>query len=198
MILLSRKFLFIFFILLPEIALAHSPIKGIGFFLNGVLHPLLVPAQVIAIVALGLLYGQHQEDKNKKSVLVFLMAIIAGLILTGLFITPDVSILLLIVATIIGLIVVIGLTLPQTMYIILAVTVGFIVGLDSAQTDLDTRSTIVSLFGSGVGIYFLFLYSMALSESLTHRQWQKIAVRIMASWLCASALMVLALRFSHL
>lgn len=198
MILLSRKLLFVFFILLPQIALAHSPIKGIGFFLNGVLHPLLVPAQVIAIVALGLLYGQHQEDKNKKSVLVFLSAVIAGLILTGLFLTPDVSIVLLIVATIIGLLVVSGLTLPQLIYILLAVIVGFVVGLDSAQVGLDTRSAIVSLFGSGVGIYFLFLYAMALSESLTHKHWQKIAVRIMASWLCASALMVLALRFSHL
>ncbi len=198
MIQLSRTLLSAFFILLPQIALAHSPIKGIGVFLNGILHPLLVPAQVIAIVALGLLYGQHQEDKNKKSVLLFLMAIICGLFLTGLFNIPDVSILLLIIATIIGLIVVSGLTIPQAIYIILAVIVGIVVGLDSVQVDLDTRSTIVSLFGSGVGIYFLFLYSMALSESLTYKHWQRIAVRILASWLCASALMVLALRFSHL
>lgn len=198
MTLLLRTLLVLFSVLLPQIALAHSPIKGIGYFLNGMLHPLLVPAQVIIIVALGLLYGQHKEDKNKRSVLIFLTAIIAGLVLTGMFIIPDVSMLLLVVATIIGLIVISGLTLPQSVYIILAVAVGCIVGLDSAQIDLDTKSTIVSLFGSGVGIYFLFLYSMALSESLTNKHWKIIAVRVIASWLCASALMVLALRFSHL
>ncbi len=194
---LLRILFFVSSALLPQIALAHSPIKGIGYFLNGMLHPLLVPSQVITIIALGLLYGQHTADKNKKSVLIFLMAIIAGLAYTGIFVTPGVSILLLVIATLIGLIIISGLTLPQAVYIVLAVVVGCIVGFDSAQVDLDTKSTIVSLFGSGVGIYFLFLYSMALSESLTRKKWQIIAVRIIASWLCASAIMVLALSFSQ-
>jgi len=183
--------------LLPQLALAHSPIKGIGDFLNGMLHPLLVPAQVLIILALGLWYGQHQSAENKVSVLAFLFATIAGLVVSGFSMTADVSVLLLIGATVIGLIIISGISAPQGFYIFLGISAGFIVGLDSAQESLAGKAKIISLFGSGVGIYFLLLYVMAISETLSVKHWQIIAVRVIASWLSASAMMVLALSFSH-
>jgi len=192
-----RISLFISLMFLPQLALAHSPIKGIGNFLNGMLHPLLVPAQVLVILAMGLWYGQHQPAENKASVLVFLFATIAGLVVSYFSIVNDVSLLLLIAATVIGLIIISSITLPPVFTIILGLFVGFIVGLDSAQETLTDKAKILSLFGSGVGIYFLLLYAMAISETLSVRHWQIIAVRIMASWLSASAMMVLALSFSH-
>ncbi len=182
---------------LPQLALAHSPIKGIGYFLNGMLHPLLVPAQIIVIIALGLFFGQHKPAENKLSMLIFLMATIVGLIYTLFFIAPDVFILLLVIATFIGLLLISGFTIPPILFVLLAVVVGVLVGLDSSQEGLGNKETIVSLFGSGVGIYFLMLYSMALSETLSNKHWQIIAVRVIASWLSASAMMVLALSFSH-
>jgi len=192
-----RISLFISLMFLPQLALAHSPIKGIGNFLNGMLHPLLVPAQVLVILAMGLWYGQHQPAENKASVLVFLFATIAGLVVSYFSIVNDVSLLLLIAATVIGLIIISSITLPPVFTIILGLFVGFIVGLDSAQETLTDKAKILSLFGSGVGIYFLLLYAMAISETLSVRHWQIIAVRVIASWLSASAMMVIALSFSH-
>ena len=40
-------------------AWAHGEIKGVGAFYSGVLHPFLSPAHLIALVALGLLFGQR-------------------------------------------------------------------------------------------------------------------------------------------
>jgi len=189
--------LFLSLMFLPQLALAHSPIKGIGSFLNGMLHPLLVPAQVLVILALGLWYGQHQPAENKSSVLIFLFATITGLVVSNFSITDDVSLLLLIGATVIGLIVVSDIKVPPVFYIFLGISAGFMVGLDSAQEALSGKEKVISLFGSGVGIYFLLLYAMAISETLSVKHWQIIAVRVIASWLSASAMMVLALNFSR-
>ena len=197
MTLYLRLTVFFASLLLPQLALAHSPIQGIGDFLNGMLHPLLVPSQVLIILALGLLYGQHKPTENKLSVLIFLLATISGLVTSGLSAAPDVSLFLLIVATLIGLVIISGVTVPQLIFVILGVVTGYMVGLDSAPENLNTKATVVSLFGSGVGIYFMLLYAMALSETLSIKQWQLIAVRVLASWLSASAIMVLALSFSQ-
>lgn len=40
-------------------AAAHSPIKGVGTFYSGLLHPALVPAHLLALIAVGLLIGQN-------------------------------------------------------------------------------------------------------------------------------------------
>jgi len=190
-----RLSLFIYTLFLPHIALAHSPIKGIGDLLNGIIHPLLVPAQVLIILALGLWYGQHKSANKKISVLIFLLATIIGLATSGFFVSYDMSAFLLVGASVLGLLIITGVSLPQVIYTLLGVLSGFIIGLDSSSEGLVSKAKIVSLFGSGVGIYFMLLYAMALSESLSNKHWQVIAVRIMASWLSASALMVLALGF---
>lgn len=191
-----RLSLFFYMFFLPHIALAHSPIKGIGDFLNGMVHPLLVPAQVLVILALGLWYGQHQPAKNKASVLIFLFATVSGLVTSGFSATGDVSVLLLVGASSLGLLIISGISVPQVVFILSGIFTGFIVGLDSFPEGADSKANIVSLFGSGVSIYFMLLYAMALSESLSDRQWKIIVVRVIASWLSASALMVLALGFS--
>ena len=191
-----RLVLLIFFLIIPEIALAHSPIKGIGDFFNGMLHPVLVPAQVLLILALGLWFGQNKPSDNQVSVLAYLFAVIAGLVATSLSLGFDVSIVLLLGATAVGLLVISNIILPKPVYILIGMVLGFIIGLDSAQDTLSAKAKWVALFGSGVGIYFLLLYAMAVSESLSKKAWQNIAVRVIASWISASALMVLVLNFA--
>ena len=118
------------------------------------------------------------------------------MIATSLSFGFDVSIILLLGATAVGLLIISNITLPKPVYILSGIILGFIIGLDSAQDSLSAKAKWVALFGSGVGIYFLLLYVMALSESLTKKAWQNIAVRVIASWISASALMVLALNFA--
>ena len=191
-----RLLLFLFLLLIPEIVLAHSPIKGISDFFNGMLHPVLVPAQVLIILALGLWFGQNNPAKNKSTILLYLFAVIAGLIATNFSLGVDVSIALLLGTVAVGLLIISHIVLPKPAYMLIGILLGFIIGLDSAQDELSVRAKWVTLFGSGVGIYFLLLYAMALSESLSKKTWQNITVRVIASWISASALMVLALNFT--
>ena len=79
---------------------------------------------------------------------------------------------------------------------ILGALAGFSLGIDSAQETLSGQEKLVSLFGSGVAIYFLALYPMALADYFNKKAWQKIGVRILGSWVAASSLLVLALAFS--
>ncbi len=194
---LFRLSLLVSFWLVPQLAFAHSPIKGMGDFFNGVIHPLLVPAQVLMILALGLLYGQHQPNKHKTAILLFLAASIAGLVLTLFNVNIKIETILLIGASLTGLLVLSGITLHWFVFIALGILAGLIIGLDSSQQTLSGKARIVSLFGSGVGIYFLLLYAMAISESLSKKLWQTVMVRVVASWVSASALMVLALTLSR-
>ncbi len=180
---------------LPQIASAHSPIKGMGHFLNGVLHPLLVPEQVLLLLGLGLFYGQHQPNQHKKNILYFMLAVITGLFISDFLQGVDVSLPLLIIALIINFFIIIRRNFYPPVFILLMLISGLLLGLDSAQTELTGKAKLVTLFGSGIGLYFLMIYTMALSESFSTQAWRIVAVRILASWLSASALMVLALRF---
>ena len=186
-------------LLLPQIALAHSPIKGIGHLLNGTLHPFLVPAQVLLILSLGLWFGQNQPEKKKTIILLFLMSTVIGLIIAGTYPVQNEKTLSLFIVSntlISGLLLVTRYRVPQSLFLIVGVTSGFLLGLDSTPDSLTVKAKIATLLGSGIGIYFLFLYVMALSESFSTRPWQILAVRIFSSWLTASALMVLAFQFS--
>jgi hypothetical protein len=58
---------------------------------------------------------------------------------------------------------------------------------------LTGKAKFFSLLGSGLGICFLFLYPLAFADYFGDRNWQKIGVRIVGSWVAASAILVLAL-----
>lgn len=68
--------------------------------------------------------------------------------------------------------------------------------MDSGQETLSDKEKLVSLFGSGVGIYLLLLYPIALADYFNKKAWQKIGIRIIGSWVAASSLLVLTLSLS--
>ena len=51
---MSRRLVYCALLLAPTAALAHSPIKDIGAFYGGLLHPLFIPPHVLLLGALGL------------------------------------------------------------------------------------------------------------------------------------------------
>jgi urease accessory protein len=179
-----------------EPALAHSPIKGIGNFYNGLLHPLFVPAHLLLLIALGLLIGQKGIYENRAAVAVFLVTTAIGLFGAWFSIGGEMEILLLSAAAIIGLLIASNLSIGNYLSAIIAALVGFFIGIDSAQETLSGKVKLVTLIGSGVGIYLLLLYSMGFADYFNKKLWQKIGVRVIGSWVAASSLLVLALSFS--
>ena len=179
-------------------ALAHSPIKELNSFLNGLLHPLLVPSHVLLWLALGLLIGRHNPTRHLWAVRGFLLATATGLALS------QAELGLIHPSLILGLTVLLGLLIlseagDQPILLTgLAVLSGLLLGLDSDPEVYTVKALSGALFGSGASLYLLMLYAMALADRLRHKHWQQIGIRVIGSWITASAVLVLALQLAPL
>ncbi len=194
-----RLFLALLLVCTPGIVLAHAPIEGMDSFYNGVLHPVLVPAHLLAIVSAGLLIGQQGVKRMQLPLITFLLVLIAALTVTGQFdlALPESAgeMYLLSMAVLCGVIVALELELSHLPLMAIAVVVALLVGFDSSQPELQGRAKLAILTGTGVGGFLLMLYAAAAAE-FASRAWQKIGIRILGSWATASAFIVLAFTFA--
>ena len=113
-------------------ASAHGSVGGLGNFFSGVLHPLLEPAQLIALVGLGLFLGQRGLARTRPAVPLFLLSTTLGLLAAGYGFAPDVDAPLLVAAALCGLAVATAMPLPAALCAAVAGLVGLGVGLGSA------------------------------------------------------------------
>ena len=177
----------------PRLAQAHVPFAGLNDLYNGVLHPVVVPAHLLLLAASGLFLGKQGARVVPPSFLLFCLCTFCGLVAT-LFFTGGVGELYLLgVAAVIGLMIAANLRIPFVPCLIVTALTGFLLGLDTTQTVLVGKAKFFSLLGSGLGICFLFLYPLAFADYFGDRNWQKIGVRIVGSWVAASSILVLAL-----
>jgi len=177
-------------------AMAHSPIKGLDNFYAGILHPLLVPAQVMSLLVFGILVGQQGVKQLQAVVMVFLLSVGVGIGVAGLFPSVQPSLPLLGLAVLIGLLVALARPLPWLVNLGIAASLGGLLGMDSAQAEMTGRAMWASLLGSGIALYLLTLYAMVFAEYFSRHAWQRIGLRVIGSWVAAAALLVLALRLS--
>lgn len=180
----------------PGVSLAHSPIQGIGNFYNGLLHPVLVPAHLLLLVAIGLFLGQQGSRAIQLALGIFAFATVTGLAAAWFSITGETETLILVLSAVIGLVIAMAPKVALLWCGFGALLAGFLLGIDSAQEALSGKDKLLTLFGSGVAIYFLVLYPIALADYSNKKAWQKIGIRVVGSWVAASSLLVLALSFS--
>lgn len=183
--------------LTPTAALAHSPIKDIGNFYGGLLHPLFIPAHVLLLGALGLLLGQQEPVENKLPLILFLVAAVAGLIIAGVSPGGEFETLQLSGAAAIGLLVAIHPTIPVVLRAIGSAVSGLLVGIDSGQPELAGAGLFASLVGTGLGMCIFLLCTMGFADYCREKDWQRIGIRVIGSWVAASALLVLSLSLSR-
>ena len=189
---LARGLLALCGMLMPGFAAAHSFIPGAGSFVNGLVHPFVIPAHIIGILMLGMFTGQHGSQAMKWCLASFMLSVIAGLLVTTIWLWQPIQLVILVTCMLLGLGVAIARQIPLPWLVGLVAIVGFMLGLDSPQPELAGRERLAALFGTLLGCFFSLVYIAATTEILT-RSWQKIGVRILGSWGAASALMVLAL-----
>ena len=183
-------------LVIPEAALAHSPIEGLGNFYNGLLHPVLVPSHLLLLVAIGIFIGQQGQKVLQPAIGTFAFATIAGLTVAWFSAIEGTEALVLVLSAVIGLVIAIAPNVPLIWCGAIALMAGFFLGIDSAQEELSGMDKLVTLFGNAVAIYFIVLYPMALANRLNKKEWQKIGMRVVGSWIAASSLLVLALSFA--
>ena len=187
------RWLFAFvFAVVAEPASAHS-VLGITGFNGGLLHPLLVPAHLLAIVALALLVGQQGWAYGVP--VVYAVAVCAGLGTIALGTVPELAEeTLLAAAGAMGLLVALSWPVLWVVGAGLAVVAGYSLGLDSPPEAISLREANLTLLGTAMSATIL-LAALACLASLLRRGWQRIGARILGSWIAASAILVLALRF---
>ncbi len=177
----------------PAVAEAHSPIKGLGTFYNYMLHPLLVPAHALLLIAIALMLGQQGRDRAGTGIILFALSLVAGLSVSGAGIDASLGEPVLLAGSlIVGGTVSLGRRLPRIAVLAAAAIAGLVIGLDSAAESSGMRDTVLAYAGLTTGILYFAIVVCGLTVGLLEH-WQRIAVRIAGSWIVAASVMVLAL-----
>ena len=170
-------------------------IAGMTDFLDGVLHPLTVPAQLLALLGLGLWLGRHQPQEADRAIIGFAVSLILGSGLGVIGPLGDMTPILLPAALALGLLVAAERHLAWLGAAAVAAGIGLLVGAGSAPDETTSlQPRIIPLAGTFIGAY-LFLLNVMIIVSASKRAWSRIAVRITGSWLAAITILVLALDF---
>lgn len=161
--------------------------------IGGLLHPFAVPVHVLALVAIGLLIGRQSER------LIPLAGFVAGLAaglgaLALAFATTSAANILLAATILSALLVALAYQVPALVSVPLVATAGIALGLDSPPEAISIAAAVAMLIGTGIGAS-LAIAIVAVGTGRLCRPWQQIGVRILGSWIAASAILVLALRF---
>ena len=158
----------------------------------GMLHPLIVPAHVAAIVALALLIGQQNWGRNVA--MAYVAAVLLGLGAIAMAYVPKFAEeRLLAFAAITGVFVVVSRPLPQEFGVLLAAAIGISLALDSPPEALALTDANLTLVGTAAGAVLLLL-ALLQGTARLRQHWQRIGARIAGSWIAATAILVLALR----
>jgi urease accessory protein len=163
----------------------------LGGFYSGLTNPFLVPAHVLVLIGLGLSIGLQRA--SARSFAAFGLGLIGGLAAlaqaVGQTSAPTV---LLAGAVLIGLAIAGQVQVPWFLAAPVAAAIGMAVGLDSPPQATSLRAAIAALAGTAVGAT-LVVGVVSIVAARANRAWQRIGVRILGSWIAASAAMVLAL-----
>lgn len=176
-------------------AQAHDFIASAGY-LNGLLHPLLVPAHTLCLLAFALMAGQQHRPISLAAL--FLAALLAGIpvIMFGTFSIDIIPVALLACGAAAGLLTALGRPLPWVIPAAILAAGAIALIIDSVPSVVSKRETILALGGTTVTATLTMTLIAYAVPKLT-RDWQRIGVRILGSWTAASALLVLALQLTR-
>jgi urease accessory protein len=168
-------------------------------FVAGLVHPLALPAHVLALLALGLLIGQQTAGTRHVSLAAFAAGAAVGLaaIAFGVGQTPAADVLLA-AAFASGVTAAMAHPLPALPCALLAAIAGVALALDSPPEAISIAVATATLAGTGLGA-ILALAVIAIGTNHLNRlrewNWVRLGGRILSSWVAASAVLVLAVRF---
>jgi urease accessory protein len=182
--------------LAAEPALAHPAPFGVPGFFGGLLHPAFVPSHLMAALGLGILIGQ-QSHWGRAAPATFILALIAALaVLTSGVVPSFAGEAVLLLALTAGALVALARPLPEAVGCALAAAVGIAIGLDSPPEVLSVRQAHLTLIGTALGGTVLLVIVVEVATRLTSPR-QRIAARILGSWIAASAILVLVLMLAR-
>jgi urease accessory protein len=159
-------------------------------FAEGFLNPMLLPEHALALVALGLFVGR--QPSRGVTLLVFAAALAFGLMAIALAVgqTPARNVLLA-DAALIGVLVAAAWAPPQPIAWLLAAIAAAALALDSPPQATTLAQANATLIGIALGACAV-LIAVVVCAGRAKEWWQQVGVRILGSWIAASAILVLA------
>jgi hypothetical protein len=191
---LFRRLAWLPFLLGADPAFAHAPIPGIKGFYTGLIHPFSTPSQALLMLGVGLLIGGLAVEKIRWNWGTFSVSLLAGLFAGSNSLQPDAMMF----ASAFAACSVAALFPGRLMPIAIALSAigGFLIGSVSIPDDGEMRDRIFtmsgSIVGASVGLLFIFGLILVIRERYTW-PWIGTALRVVAAWLGAIALLMLAL-----
>lgn len=179
-------------VVLPSAATAHDAFGDIGPFYNGLLHPLVDPAQALSLTGLAVLMAIHPIGIVRIAVGVFITFAVGTLVASQLTALVPQPVLLQTTALATGLTATAGPRIPAIVPIALAsVTAVLSIG-NTDQPTSGLREILLFNIGTLVGHVFFLLLLWELLEQLVRRL-GPLACRVAGSWVAAIAILTLAL-----
>ena len=181
-------------LVLPATSQAHALIPGTGEFSRGLLHPLVTPAHVLLLLAMGLWIGQHPPLRLRVPTLLFMAFSAAGLLVTTQVSFPASGYLLLIaIALLLALCVLALVRIPVWAGWLIIAVAAFAVGLDSGADRGPMLAAVVTTYaGSWITLTLCFLNFSFYTALCPQWKWVQIGIRVAASWIAAICLLLLA------
>lgn len=175
---------------LPGRAGAHAMLDGMGDFGSGLLHPLVVPAEALALLAVALLLGTSGRAACRAGLLALAGGLAAGVV-AGRFLSITAPTALIAVAFLAAGMVAAGLRLPPVAAALIAAAAGATVGVDAHPEAAALRQILIA---GGAVILGATSAAMMVASFVLGREhgWQSIAIRVVGSWITASAILYFA------
>ena len=160
-------------------------------FVDGFINPLTTPAHVLTLLALALLLAGRPQ--RLAGVLIFALALATGFVAIVLAVeTTPARTVLLAVAVALGAMVAAAWA-PKSLTWLFAAIAGAALALDSPPQAVMITEAYATLAGTAVGACAMLVVVAALAGR-AHADWQRLGVRILGSWIAASAILVLAVQ----
>ena len=158
---------------------------------------MLAPTNLLALFALGLALGQNVAWLPRTSLIAFAVGLVAGSVLIALAVgvrqIPLIPLALAAAARMIG---VIARPIPPMLKVTLSLASGAVLALNAPPQAITIPAAIAAQFARGMAALAIVSLVTLIATKAT-RNWQRIGLRIAASWITASAILVLALRLAR-
>jgi hypothetical protein len=158
---------------------------------------ILQPTNLLALAALGLSAGQNARQNQHITLALFAAGLIAGALLIALPLRdPPAAIALLMLAAMTGLLVAIARSRPALLSGALCFATGAALALNAPPQAVTIPAAAAAQFGTGIASLAV-LRLVAFAATKAKHGWHRIGIRIVGSWIAASAILVIALRFAR-
>ena len=174
---------------------AHLMETGFGGFYDGIAHLLITPADLLLVLGLSLLSGQQGPAGGRVLLLVLpLCWLLGGGLGQMLALGDSLDIASILWFTLIGCLVALQCLLQPRRLAVLSAISGLLFGLGNGSTMPLDGPLSLDLLGV-VSALSVLAALVSAQTSVSRREWIRISLRVVGSWIAAAGLLTLGLQF---